>query len=184
MFRSVAVIWFMGWHYVANTAGRAKYRIDNKELDEQTKKEYTAQIYKMTQSFSKGMIKASGSKMIVTGKENLPKSGGNLYMANHMGMFDPIVMASTIDDPCIYIGKDDVGKIPIIKTWFEAIGSLNLDPDFKKHIQDDKKHQIYILSNLKCSTEHEMYRMSFSHSDMCTQCTQNTADDYVHALWL
>ena len=29
-----------------------------------------------------------------------------------------------------------------------------------------------------------MYKMGFSNSDTCTQCTQNTADTYFHALWL
>ena len=33
-------------------------------------------------------------------------------------------------------------------------------------------------------TQFKLYKMGFSHSDICTQCTQNTADTYFHALWL
>ncbi len=124
MFRGLAVVFFMCWHFVVNARDRAKYRVDDKELDKETKIVYSSKIYKIMQSFSKGVVKSSGSTVVVKGAENLPTERGVLYIANHKGMFDPMTLASVIDDPCIYIGKDDIKKIPIVSTWFEAIGSL------------------------------------------------------------
>ncbi len=126
MIRGLAVLWFMVWHFVVNTKGRRKYRVDNKELDFDTQKEYSEKIYRIMQTFSKGMIKHSGSTIDVRGLENLPKTSGVLYMVNHRGMFDPMTVASVVDDPCIFIGKDDIKRMPIISDWFEAIGSLYL----------------------------------------------------------
>uniref|UniRef100_A0A8C5HQA3 Reverse transcriptase domain-containing protein n=1 Tax=Gouania willdenowi TaxID=441366 RepID=A0A8C5HQA3_GOUWI len=33
-------------------------------------------------------------------------------------------------------------------------------------------------------TQQKMHKMGFSATDICSQCTQNTADSYLHALWL
>uniref|UniRef100_A0AAQ5ZBJ0 Reverse transcriptase domain-containing protein n=1 Tax=Amphiprion ocellaris TaxID=80972 RepID=A0AAQ5ZBJ0_AMPOC len=33
-------------------------------------------------------------------------------------------------------------------------------------------------------TQYKLYKMGFSRSDTCTQCTQNMTDTYFHALWL
>lgn len=33
-------------------------------------------------------------------------------------------------------------------------------------------------------TQYKLYKMGFSHSDICTQCTLNTSDTYFHAFWL
>ncbi|OON91832.1 MAG: hypothetical protein ATN34_04515 [Epulopiscium sp. Nele67-Bin002] len=129
MIRSIKVLFFMIWHFIVNTKGRRKYRVDDKQLEFEMQKEYSEQIYRIMQSFSKGMVKYSGSKLEVRGIENLPTTSGILYMANHKGMFDPMVVASIIDDPCIFIGKEEIQKMPIIRDWFEAIGSIYLARD-------------------------------------------------------
>ena len=33
-------------------------------------------------------------------------------------------------------------------------------------------------------TQCKLFKMGFSHTDICTQCTQNTSDTYFHAVWL
>ncbi|OON99204.1 MAG: hypothetical protein ATN35_00145 [Epulopiscium sp. Nele67-Bin004] len=130
MIRGILVVLFMCWHYIINTNGRRKYRVDDKELDTQQKKIYGEKIYRIMQSFSRGVVKASGSKVIIKGEENLEGVGGGvLYMSNHLGFFDAPVTAMVIDDPLIYIGKDDIKKMPIVSTWFEAIGSIYMDRD-------------------------------------------------------
>ncbi|OOB77003.1 MAG: hypothetical protein BEN19_02940 [Epulopiscium sp. Nuni2H_MBin003] len=153
MFRGLAVVLFMCLHFVKNAAGRKKYRVDDKELDIETKRIYTGQIYKIMQSFSRGTIRASGSTVTIKGKENLPTTSGNLYVANHRGLFDSLVIADTVDDPCIFIGKNGIKKMPIVRTWFSAIGSIYITREdsrqslevIKKGIQTLKDKQSVVI---------------------------------------
>lgn len=61
--------------------------------------------------------------------------------------------------------------IQICKNTFEMTKNLNL-----QLIQYKVLHRSHI-------TQHKMYRMGFSDSNICTQCAQNTEDTYIHALW-
>lgn len=124
MLKGLRVLFFMIYHFIVNTKGRNKYRVDNKELDPQTQRIYAEKIYRIMQSFCRGMVKSSGSKVVIKGKENLPKEPGNLYVANHRGFFDGMVIGEIIDDPCIFLGKDGINKMPIVRTWFASIGSI------------------------------------------------------------
>ncbi|MGL6174618.1 MAG: lysophospholipid acyltransferase family protein [Cellulosilyticaceae bacterium] len=132
MFRGAWVLWEIFWHYIINSGFRKKYRVDNKELDEVTKKEYRAKIYKCMQNLSRKMIKAAGTTVEVKGKENLPKSGPVVYMVTHKGLYDTPVFATIVDDPCIFIGKEEMKKMPVMGDWFSATGSIFLARDDMK----------------------------------------------------
>lgn len=132
MLRGIGVLWAMLWHYIINTGARRKYRVDDKELDVQTKKVYRAEIYKLMQDVSRRMIKAAGTTVEVKGLENLPAKGPVVYMATHKGLYDSPVLASIIDESCIYIGKEEMKKFPIMGDWFNATGSIYLARDDMK----------------------------------------------------
>lgn len=133
MFRGLRVLWTMGFHYVVNTRDRRKYRVDNKELDLETKKEYRRHIFRIMQDLSQKMMDSAGATMVVKGKENLPKKGPVVYMATHKGLFDSPVMALVVEnDFPIFIGKDETKKMPVIGKWFDATGSIYLARDDMK----------------------------------------------------
>lgn len=133
MFRGLRVLWTMGFHYVVNTRDRRKYRVDNKELDLETKKEYRRHIFRIMQDLSQKMMDSAGATMVVKGKENLPKKGPVVYMATHKGLFDSPVMALVVEnDSPIFIGKDETKKMPVIGKWFDATGSIYLARDDMK----------------------------------------------------
>ncbi|MGL5677551.1 MAG: lysophospholipid acyltransferase family protein [Cellulosilyticaceae bacterium] len=136
MLRGIAVLWVMAWHYIKNTFKRHKYSIEGKELDVATKKANRKEIYKMMQDLSNGMIKAAGTTIEIKGKENLPKEGPVVYMATHKGLYDSPIMAHLLDDPIIFIGKEETKKMPIISRWFDAMGCIYLArDDMKKSLQ-------------------------------------------------
>ncbi|ONI40306.1 hypothetical protein AN639_04645 [Candidatus Epulonipiscium fishelsonii] len=125
MIRGLRVVWAMCWHFIITTFSRQKYRLDNKTIDnEETRGQYRAEIYKMTQELCRRMLKAAGTEVVATGIENLPKSGPVVYISNHKSLFDGPVLATLIDDPLVFIGKDEVKKIPIINSWFAGIGGI------------------------------------------------------------
>ncbi|OON98218.1 MAG: hypothetical protein ATN36_01235 [Epulopiscium sp. Nele67-Bin005] len=138
MLRGLAVIWVIVTHYIFNSIGRQKYRVDNRELDKETKKQYRAKIYRIMKKLCSGMLKASGAEIEVRGKENLPKNGPVVYMVTHKSMFDAPLVAHIVDDPSIFIGKEEIKKIPCISSWFNAIGSIYI-------ARDDMKQSLQVI---------------------------------------
>lgn len=136
MIRGLRVVWTMCWHFIITTFRRQKYRIDNKIIDnEETRRKYRAEIYKMTQELCRRMLKVAGTEVIAKGIENLPKNGPVVYIANHKSLFDGPVLASLIDDPLVFIGKDEVKKIPIFNEWFAGIDGIYI-------VRDDIKQSL------------------------------------------
>lgn len=139
MLRGIWVLWTMAFHFITYTFARQKYRVDNKELDRQTKQAYRAKVYEMMRELSRRMIRAAGTELVIKGKENLPEKGPVVYMATHKGLFDSPIMAVLVEkDPLIFIGKDETKKMPIIGKWFDATGSIYL-------VRDDMKQSLQAI---------------------------------------
>lgn len=143
MIRGIGVLWAMFFHYVTNAGKRKKYSVQGKDYDVATKKAYRAQIYLVMQDLCRRMLKAAGTTVEVKGKENLPKEGPVVYMVTHKGLYDSPVIASIIDDPVIFIGKEEMKKMPIISKWFDAMDCIYLARD------DMKKSLEAILMGIK-----------------------------------
>ena len=115
MIRGMRVLWSIGFHYVINVFKRQKYRVDNKELDLATKREYRFHIYRAMQDLSRRMVKAAGATIEIK------------------GLFDSPVMAILIEnEPVIFIGKEETKKMPVFGKWFEAMGCIYLARDDMK----------------------------------------------------
>lgn len=68
-------------------------------------------------------------KIKVTGKSNLPKTGGYVIYANHKSYTDPFILYTLINRPMSLAAKKGIYKIPIIKNWIEYIGCIQIDRD-------------------------------------------------------
>lgn len=66
-------------------------------------------------------------KIKVTGKENLPKTGGYVIYANHKSYTDPFILYTLINRPMALAAKKGIYKLPIVKPWIEAIGCIQID---------------------------------------------------------
>jgi len=63
--------------------------------------------------WSKLLLKISGVKLKVTGREKIDKSKSHIYVANHASLYDiPILLAGLDDNVCIMY-KKELEKIPI-----------------------------------------------------------------------
>lgn len=129
MLRNIWMLWTIGFHFIKNFFKREKYRVDNKNLSIQEKKANREKIYRIMQDLSRRMLKAAGTTLEIKGKENLPAEGPVVYMATHKGLFDTPVVAMVIDDPVIFIGKQETKKMPVFGKWFDATGSIYLARD-------------------------------------------------------
>lgn len=136
MIRSIKVLWVMASHYIKRSKIRKEYYVGDENFTAQEKKERRTKVYECMRELSSGMLKAADTEVIITGKENLPKEGPVVYIANHKSLFDSPLMATLVEEPIIFIGKEETKKMPIISKWFGAMGCIYLDrDDMKKQLQ-------------------------------------------------
>lgn len=69
-------------------------------------------------SFAKGVVKGIFQPLYrveAKGVENIPKEGSVLLCANHINNADPIVIGITCPRPIVYMAKEELFNIPILK---------------------------------------------------------------------
>lgn len=75
----------------------------------------------------KVMMKISGIKLVISGRENIPEDTPVLFIANHRSYFDTIIGYSQCPRLTGFVSKDAMAKIPILKTWMERLYCLFLN---------------------------------------------------------
>lgn len=83
------------------------------------------------------LLKITGTKIEVRGKENIPEAGNSvLYVSNHRSYFDIICTYVLMKGDTGYVAKQEFGNIPVFMTWMKYIHCLLLDrSDPKKAIR-------------------------------------------------
>lgn len=84
--------------------------------------------YKLLRKLIKMVIRISGIKINITGKENI-KDKNYLIIGNHKSNLDSLILIWIFEKPLIFIGKDELRKMPFINSWFEEIGCLFIERD-------------------------------------------------------
>ena len=59
----------------------------------------------------------AGAKVTVKGKENVPKEEAVLYVANHRGMFDIVLLYAQMFRATAIVAKKEIKKVPILSWW-------------------------------------------------------------------
>ncbi|MBE5867346.1 MAG: 1-acyl-sn-glycerol-3-phosphate acyltransferase [Lachnospiraceae bacterium] len=70
-----------------------------------------------------------GTKVIVLGKENVPKDSAVLYVGNHRSFFDIVLTYPLVARPTGYVAKKEIKKIPLLYHWMKLVNCLFLDRD-------------------------------------------------------
>ena len=91
----------------------------------------------MWYQFFKYTLFAPGTRLVcrpwVVGEENIPTDGGAILASNHLGVLDPLIVASMIDRPITYPAKKELfdpsgGPGKRIVAWFmHAVDQVPLD---------------------------------------------------------
>ncbi len=129
MLESTRVLGAMVKMSIIGRKARSEYGYGNKKHDVKTSRE---KIYRLMQKLTSDMMKGAGMEVSIKGEENLPKQGPALYIANHSSIFDTVLLVNTINEPCIFIGKKEVAKMPLINKWFDALGCIYIDREDKR----------------------------------------------------
>ncbi|SNS73950.1 1-acyl-sn-glycerol-3-phosphate acyltransferase [Anaerovirgula multivorans] len=83
--------------------------------------------HKFTANWARSLIALSGSKIEVTGIENIPSEGAVLFASNHQGNFDIPILMGYLQRPIGFIAKIELKKMPIISRWMKVIDCVFID---------------------------------------------------------
>ncbi len=88
------------------------------------KKDYG--FLRMVQWALRVILKLSGVKVTVKGKENILDEPA-LYVANHRSIFDVLVMYIQYEKLTGFVSKDSIKKIPLLRVWMRYVYCIFLD---------------------------------------------------------
>lgn len=72
-------------------------------------------------------LRMNGSTIHVTGIENVPKTGGVLFVANHQSNFDIPILVGHVPRDKGFIAKLELLKVPTFSRWMKYIGCIFID---------------------------------------------------------
>lgn len=78
-------------------------------------------IHQVSLNWAKSMVKATGSKVRVLGKEKIPANQAVLFVSNHQANFDIPLLLGYLDKPKGFIAKVELQKLPIVNVWMKKI---------------------------------------------------------------
>ncbi|MCL2880357.1 MAG: 1-acyl-sn-glycerol-3-phosphate acyltransferase, partial [Treponema sp.] len=85
--------------------------------------------YRIAQVWARVLIKVTGCRMTVNGRENIPKKGGLCFVSNHGSIFDIVLILAYAGRPLGFIAKRELIYIPLINIWIPLLGGLYIDRD-------------------------------------------------------
>lgn len=81
----------------------------------------------LSRIWGKLLLFVSGTRVTVTGRENVPKGEALLFVGNHRSLFDIPMFYAYTPRPAGFIAKKELNKIPILNWWMRCLGCLFLD---------------------------------------------------------
>jgi 1-acyl-sn-glycerol-3-phosphate acyltransferase len=87
-------------------------------------------IYRVAQGWALlliKLIKMTGCTITVTGRENIPRSGGVCFVSNHGSIFDIVLLLAYCGRPIGFIAKKELLLLPFLNLWIFLIGGLFID---------------------------------------------------------
>ena len=86
-----------------------------------------AAILKATTTWGNKLLQMTGATYKVYGRENLPKEGPVLYVCNHQGAADIVVLCAALDSiQFSFITKAELAKVPLYGAWIDRVRAVFL----------------------------------------------------------
>jgi 1-acyl-sn-glycerol-3-phosphate acyltransferase len=84
-------------------------------------------MYRIAQGWALLMVKFTGCKLTVSGREKIPQKGGVCFVSNHGSIFDIILHLAYDGRPIGFIAKKELIYIPFLNIWISVLGGLFID---------------------------------------------------------
>lgn len=99
-----------------------------------------ASASKLCRIWCKVILGLTFCRVKVVGAENLSESAHVIYTCNHASYIDAIVMLSILPANTRFVGKKELGSVPILRTIMHKLDYLPVDRlDFSKGMEDTKR---------------------------------------------
>jgi 1-acyl-sn-glycerol-3-phosphate acyltransferase len=113
--------------------------------------ERDSHAHAIARKWAQTAIGYNGSQIHVRGIENVPTSGGVLFIANHQSNFDIPILVGFVPRDKGFIAKKELLKIPFFSMWMRYIGCVFID-------RSDARKSLTILNDAaeKLKTGHSL----------------------------
>jgi 1-acyl-sn-glycerol-3-phosphate acyltransferase len=91
------------------------------------KEEEADYVEKITGGWARLILRLTGSKVKVTGLENIPKDTPVVYISNHQGDCDTLAFLGYVPGHKCFISKIEILKVPILSSWMKAMHCVFMD---------------------------------------------------------
>lgn len=100
----------------------ARYLHNKQEYD---KRDWYA--HKFMSRLARFLFYVSGSRLTIVGSENIPKNRPVLFVSNHQGHMDSVVILGFIKKSKGFISITEFERFPIMGKWMEYMGSVFIE---------------------------------------------------------
>lgn len=92
---------------------------------------------RVTKLWARNLLRVLGCPLSIRGEKNLQKHRRTIYIANHMSYLDTFVLAATLPDDVLIVGKKELLKMPILNTFLRKLGHPTVERmDFLESMAD------------------------------------------------
>lgn len=92
------------------------------------------------------ILKISGVRITVEGREKIPLDQAVMYVGNHRGYFDILTGYVTVPDLMGFVAKKEMLRYPLLRTWMKNVNCLFLD---RKNIKEGLKTILAAIAQIK-----------------------------------
>lgn len=84
-------------------------------------------VYNRARVWARNLIKKTGSRVTVTGAENLPENGAILFVSNHQSHFDIPLILGYIPEDLGFVAKIEMLNFKIVNQWMKFMHCIFMD---------------------------------------------------------
>ncbi|MGM8216336.1 lysophospholipid acyltransferase family protein [Bacillaceae bacterium W0354] len=121
-------------------------RIKMFNRSEMSREEYNNKAHRIPKAFGRAFVKSTGCEVVIKGEEHIPNVPF-LIVGNHQSNMDIFVYLGYVQQPFGFISKIEVRKLPLVRTWMEAMDCLFLDRDDRRQSVKTFKKGIQLLKD-------------------------------------
>lgn len=89
--------------------------------------EYRPTVDKEIKDWLRPLIDMAGVDFVASGQEKIPVDEPVIFTPNHAGAFDIPAIVLTAPNSPIFMAKKELGKIPFLKSWMDAVDCVFVD---------------------------------------------------------
>jgi 1-acyl-sn-glycerol-3-phosphate acyltransferase len=84
-------------------------------------------MYRIAQVWAILLVRFTGCRVTVTGRENIPRGEGVCFVSNHGSIFDIVLLLAYAGRPFGFIAKKELALIPFLNMWIPILGGFFID---------------------------------------------------------